>query len=239
MKQKDLYPWTHGAFLWVFLWLLLVMVMGNLPVQAVEDPGVTALKILKKADFYARIGDDRSRLKLAQKAYELAPLRQTLLTLAQAHTELGNFSEAHRYWQQAQTLPPYFGQEAESIAYTHVRWLMLQGQYPSALESWRDHFSLSQSPETDLGDRLRILSHTAYLSSCTQTHPHLQQLSFQDLLQCLQLPHSDPSLRRVIFEVGRRQRPEALPFLWPLLAHASSAEAVQVAFVGLTAYIWQ
>lgn len=231
---------------WFFIKLALflgglgcVFELGKPDVIAAEDPGVMALRLLKTAEASAQMGDDATALIWAQQSYKKAPLRQNLLAMAQAQSELGDFAAAQRHWQQARLLPAYFGAEAKAQAYTEVRGAMLQGRYVTALLAWRQAFPLGQQTEPDLGDRLRILAATAYLAECTQPHNVLQQLPFERLLNCLALPATDPSLRRVIFELGARQRAAAVPRLKPLLAQESTAAAARLALSRLTPYIRQ
>lgn len=204
-----------------------VFELGKPGVIAAEDPGVMALRLLKTAEVAAQRGDDATALIWAQRSYKKAPLRQNLLAMAQAQSELGDFAAAQRHWQQARLLPAYFGAEAKTQAYTEVRWSMLQGHSVTALLAWRQAFPLGpQQTEPDLGDRLRILAATGYLSECTQPHNALRQLPFERLLNCLKLPATDPSLRRVIFELGARQRVTAIPRLKPLLTLSRLTSAV-------------
>lgn len=117
-----------------------VFELGKPGVIAAEDPGVMALRLLKTAEVAAQRGDDATALIWAQRSYKKAPLRQNLLAMAQAQSELGDFAAAQRHWQQARLLPAYFGAEAKTQAYTEVRWSMLQGHSVTALLAWRQAF---------------------------------------------------------------------------------------------------
>lgn len=179
--------------------------------SAWDDPGIAALQTLRWGTLHAQQGDDRQMLEAARRSEQQVSLRENQLAISLAYAELGQFAEAESWLQKTASTEPFFDTLESQMAYVKGRMLMLKGNYPAAREALQQ-----AAADPALLARLDALE-AGELGHCSLPLPRLQKLSLDQLSGCLALPLADPSLLRVIYEIGERRSASYVTRLLPFL----------------------